>query len=86
MTAATLTEYQSFIPGVKMGVASVAHASTSKFGLGYCEGVVLCANGDNDVILGASTSSGTATVSMIDDAGSAVYTAADANYIAWGRL
>lgn len=86
MTAVTLTEFQDFIPGLKMGTCTVANAYTSKFGFGTLKGVVLTTGSDNDAIVGASVSAGSATVSAIDDAGSAITTGFTANYIAWGYM
>ena len=85
MTAVTLSESEKAIPGLKMGTCSLANAYTSKFGFNYCEGVVLTTSSDNDAIVGGAVSSGTVTVSAVDDAGSAISTAFTCNYIAWGR-
>ena len=85
MTTITLTEFEGSIPGMKMGTCSLANAYTSKFGFQSCSGVILTTSSDNDVIVGGAASSGTVTVSAIDDAGSAVGIAFTCNYIAWGR-
>lgn len=85
MTAVTLTEYESAIPGLKMGTCSLANGYTSNFGFESCSGVVLTTSSDNDAIVGGAASSGTVTISAVDDAGSAISTAFTCNYIAWGR-
>ena len=84
MTAVTLTESQTFVPGFEAGTCTIANAYTSKFGFGTLKGVVLTTSSDNDAIVGCAVSSGSGTVSAIDDAGAAINTAFTANYIACG--
>lgn len=86
MTAITLTEDSKCpIPGVKKGAFSAGRDGyTSKFGLSYVRGVVLTMDDNDDVIVSAQLSAGTATLGMIDDAGAAVSADSTGFYWAWG--
>jgi hypothetical protein len=86
MTAATLVENKTcYQPGHKYGSATIGNGTTSKFGLAAVEGIVFTPSTDNDVIISATISGGTVTISVVDDAGSAVHTGFTAYYHAWGR-
>jgi len=86
MTAATLTEHRSTMPGIKVGAFSAQNGSTTKFGLASVIGAVLTMDDNDDVIVSVSISSGEATIAMIDDAGAGVATASTGFYLAWGDL
>lgn len=92
MTAVTLTEYKdSAVPGMKMGSCSLANGYTSKFGFHKCEGVVITPkDGTGTAVIDTAISSGTVTIyAMLNDgpltSGTAITTAFNCNYIAWGR-
>ena len=74
-----------FYPGIKFGTATMANGYTSNFGLSKLKGVVLTTISDNDAIVGCAITT-TGTVSAYDDSGSAISTAFDVSYIAWGDL
>ena len=68
-----------------MGTATVANGYTSTFGLSYCEGIGLTTSDDPDAIVGGASSSGTITISALDDGGATIITEFTVNYLAWGR-
>ena len=73
------------IPGFKIGTLSVCrNAYTTKFGLSYCDGAIVCAGNNDDGIVGATFSSGTATITMVDDEGAAITADSTVFFIAWG--
>lgn len=85
MTAATVTETDGmYVPGLKFGTISAANAYTTKFGFASLRGAVVSTSSDNDAIVGAIVGGGSATLTAVDDAGSAVTTAFTINFIAWG--
>lgn len=84
VTTSTLVETR--VPGMHTGTILAANAYTTKFGFKHCTSAVVCASSDNDGIAGVAVSSGSGTISLIDDAGSAITTAATLNYVAFGYL
>ena len=88
MTAVSLTEFQSFIPGVKIGTASLADGYTSRFGLSELKGLTIGFDGNESLILfyKASITDGEATMDVRTSTGGEVGTPTNVFYTAWGNV
>jgi len=85
MTAATITKtYDDFLPGFKFGYVTAQDNYTTKFGFASCEWAIVCSKDDDDAIVSVEISSGSATLGIVDDAGSGIATATEVWFMAKG--
>jgi len=84
MTAATVTEHPTYVPGMKVGSISAANNYTCSFGFSKLIGAVLTNSDDDEWATLTAISSGVGTLGLVDDAGAAVSTARTIYFVAWG--
>ncbi len=76
MTVATLTKiYEDNLPGFNFGYITAANDYTSTFGFSTVEWVFVVSKNDDDAIISADISLGTATLGVISDSGAAITSA-----------